>query len=581
MKKTIAIFITGFLLGGVVLNNVLLHKVTSTPVATLPDGGEYIGEMNNGVLQGYGEMTWPDGMHYKGYFKNGLFHGEGLITLSRGERYTGGFSKGQITGVGEFIYSESSHYKGELVNGLMHGLGTFVDINGEYTGQFKDNLFQGMGSYQHVNGDTYSGMHHQGKYHGAGVYVGNDGEQFSGEFINGALTGQGIHKTTDGSEYQGSFDNWSYQGQGSYTDNEGTKWIGSFESGALTGQGELIGKDGYLYRGEFSNWRYEGVGEFHSGKGDIYKGEFKYGKYHGKGSMVFKKPLDGIKTINGTWYRGRLEKDDARPDMLTPKEFHEWVLYNQNSLLEKAWKELEENNPNNIDLYLLTVAGDANQGVFRREANFVKQYFDTQLGTQGKSMQLVNSRLTAKEIPQSTITSIKRSLNTVSQRMDEQQDILFVYLTSHGSKDHQFYLNHPEMPLNDLPAHELASMLADIPVKYKVLVVSACYSGGFIPELKDENTLVMTASASDRTSFGCSDNNDFTYFGEAFIRDALPNSDSFSEAFDKAFELVSQREKDEEFEASIPQIHKPQGILNQLKRWRIGLLEKANDEAIE
>ena len=337
------------------------------------------------------------------------------------------------------------------------------------------------------------------------------------------------------------------------------------------------GKLSYLYRGELSNWRYEGMGEYHSSKGDIYKGEFKYGKYHGKGTMVFHKPLDGISTINGTWHRGRLETDDARPDMLTQKSFHELVLYNQNSLLEKTWHALEENNPSNIDLYLLTVAGDGNQGVFRREANSIKQYFDTELGTQGKSMQLVNSRLTAHEIPQCTITSIKSSLNYLAKRMDEQQDILFVYLTSHGSKDHKFYLNHPEMPLNDLPAHELATMLASIPVKYKVLVVSACYSGGFIPEFEDENTLVMTASASDRTSFGCADNNDFTYFGEAFIKESLPSSNSFSEAFEKTFELVSQREKAQGFEPSIPQIYKPEGILDQLKRWRAGLLEKESD----
>jgi hypothetical protein len=574
MKKTAVIFVTGFLLGGIFLNNVLLNKITSTPVAILPDGGDYFGDMADGVLHGFGEIQWPDGMRYKGEFNNGLFHGEGRMVYSTGESYEGIFTKGEITGIGEFIFSELSHYRGEMQNGLMHGSGTFVDKNGEYTGQFKDNFFHGIGSYQQASGDRYSGMFKEGLYHGKGIYIGNDDEQYNGEFVKGIFTGQGLHKPEDGSEYQGGFDNWLYQGQGTFTDSEGNKWIGQYENGVLTGQGELIGKDGYLYRGEFSDWRYDGEGEFHSAQGDIYKGSFKYGKYHGQGTMVYKKPLDGIKTINGTWHRGGLVSDEARPELLSQKSFHELALYNQNELLEKAWQNIEENNPNKIDLYLLSVAGDGRQGVFRREANSIKQYFDDALGTQGKSMQLVNSRLTARDIPQSTVTSIKASLNSMAQRMDAQQDILFVYLTSHGSIDHKFYLNHPEMPLNDLSAQELANMLAEIPVKHKVVVISACYSGGFIDALKNDNTLIMTAAAFDRTSFGCADNNEFTYFGEALVKDALPNSKSFSEAFDQAFEIVSQREKDQGFEPSMPQIHKPNGILAQLKKWRAGLPKK-------
>ena len=577
MKKTIVIFIAGFVLGGLFLNQGMLHKITSVPVATLPDGGKYIGELSNGVLQGFGEIEWPNGTRFEGQFENGEFHGEGQMEFINGQSYTGEFSHGEITGYGTFIYDDNSYYKGEMLNGLMNGSGTFVEKGGEYTGQLKDNLFHGSGSYSHENGDGYSGMYQQGRYHGKGVFTYSSGEQFSGDFDKGAFTGQGLHKSIDAGEYQGGFEEWHYQGKGTYTDQWGEKWIGEFDNGALTGQGEYLGKDGSFYRGEFSDWRYHGKGEYHSVEGDVFKGRFKYGKYHGKGTLTYKQPLDGIKTIKGYWRRGRLEADEGRPELLSEKSFHELALYNQNELLEKAWKGLKDNDPNNIDLYLLTVAGDGRQGVFRREANYIKEYFDKELGTQGKSMQLVNSRLTARDIPQSTITSIKRSLNVMAQRMDSQQDVLFLYLTSHGSKNHKFYLNHPAMSRNDLSAKELASMLADIPVKWKVLVVSACYSGGFIPELKDENTLVITAAASDKTSFGCSDGAEFTYFGEAFIKDALPTSDSFSEAFDKAFELVSLREKAEEFEASIPQIHKPKAILAQLKRWRAGLVEKVDD----
>ena len=43
--------------------------------------------------------------------------------------------------------------------------------------------------------------------------------------------------------------------------------------------------------------------------------------------------------------------------------------------------------------------------------------------------------------------------------------------------------------------------------------------------------MVITAARADRTSFGCADENDFTYFGRAFFNEALPASGSFFEAF--------------------------------------------------
>ena len=48
-----------------------------------------------------------------------------------------------------------------------------------------------------------------------------------------------------------------------------------------------------------------------------------------------------------------------------------------------------------------------------------------------------------------------------------------------------------------LPAATLAELLAESGIRWKVVLVSACYSGGFIPPLADEQTLVMTAARAD------------------------------------------------------------------------------------
>jgi hypothetical protein len=87
------------------------------------------------------------------------------------------------------------------------------------------------------------------------------------------------------------------------------------------------------------------------------------------------------------------------------------------------------------------------------------------------------------------------------------------------------------MELADLPADELAAVLAPLKNRDKVIVISACYSGGFIPALKDERTLIMTASRADRVSFGCSEEADFTYFGDALFAQALNQTDDLQQAF--------------------------------------------------
>ena len=141
-------------------------------------------------------------------------------------------------------------------------------------------------------------------------------------------------------------------------------------------------------------------------------------------------------------------------------------------------------------------------------------------------------------------------------------------MSSHGSRDFEFSLRQSGVSLGNLPAKTLAEMLEDVPVKWKVIVVSACYSGGFIPELADDNTLVITAAADDRSSFGCSDRADFTYFGEAFFKHALPLSDSFVSAFEKAVGMLTIREFFKGYKSSIPQLQMGEDIEQHLVRWR-------------
>jgi hypothetical protein len=98
-------------------------------------------------------------------------------------------------------------------------------------------------------------------------------------------------------------------------------------------------------------------------------------------------------------------------------------------------------------------------------------------------------------------------------------------------------------------------MLRESGIRWRVIVVSACYAGAFVEPLKNDNTIILTAAAEDRTSFGCSDDNDLTYFGEAFYRDALPKAPSLRAAFEAAKAAILKRETEEGETPSNPQAY--------------------------
>lgn len=50
-----------------------------------------------------------------------------------------------------------------------------------------------------------------------------------------------------------------------------------------------------------------------------------------------------------------------------------------------------------------------------------------------------------------------------------------------------------------------------------VVVISACFSGVFVPTLAQPNRMVLTAARPDRTSFGCGQDIKYPYFDDCFL----------------------------------------------------------------
>jgi hypothetical protein len=232
----------------------------------------------------------------------------------------------------------------------------------------------------------------------------------------------------------------------------------------------------------------------------------------------------------------------------------EQLYYAQYRLIAKAVRGLAEQRPGVTDLYFVGFAGDAHQDVFLREIRSVRQLFDERFDTRGRSINLVNNVATMGSEPLASSHNLLAALDQVSARMDPEEDVLFLYLTSHGTPG-VLAVDFQPLHLNHLTVENLKKMLDETQIKWRVIVVSACYSGSFIQPLRNETSLIITASRGDRVSFGCNNENDFTYFGRAYFNEALRHTYSFIEAQNQASQTVAKWETAEELKPSLPQIH--------------------------
>ena len=249
----------------------------------------------------------------------------------------------------------------------------------------------------------------------------------------------------------------------------------------------------------------------------------------------------------------------------------EQVIYAQPRMVHDALARLTSRVSGKPNLYLLTFAGDGGEDVFRNEAEYAAQLFTTRFGPTVHSLVLENNPATLTTHPLASWSNLEAALGGLHQIMQPNQDILLLYVTSHGSEDHTLLVDMDPLPLDQIDAQDLAGILAMHQFKWKVLVINACYSGGFVPALRGPGTMLLTAARSDRSSFGCGSESDITYFGHAWLEDALNHTDNFAEAFKRASGEIAKWEKQDQLTPSEPQIDIGSGVEHQLARWRLGL----------
>jgi hypothetical protein len=189
----------------------------------------------------------------------------------------------------------------------------------------------------------------------------------------------------------------------------------------------------------------------------------------------------------------------------------------------------------------IVVAGD-----FRAHSGAPSEVFDN--GRRDITKALVNLGFVPSHIKQfsvkpeqdTAINPLRSEMETIDTEFRklarQSSGGCFLYFTSHGAPQGILIGNNLVAP--NVIAQMVNDACAD---RMTVVVVSACYSGVFIPALRTENRMILTAARPDRTSFGCGEANVYTFFDQCFL-ESIPQSRDFPMLAGKVQECVAQRE---------------------------------------
>jgi len=257
---------------------------------------------------------------------------------------------------------------------------------------------------------------------------------------------------------------------------------------------------------------------------------------------------------------GMTEGERRRSYELSP-ELHRGLsaaaMRAQAQRLDAALAALQPQRPGAPDTYVVSIALDSDP-VFAREAREAGRVLAARYSAQGRTLTLAGPDGVSDDLPQGSISALLRSLQHLGTVMDGREDVLVLYTTSHGA-DIGLAYHFGDTGYGILSPRTLRTTLDEAGIARRVLILSACYSGVFVPVLASNDTAILTAAASTRTSFGCQAENDWTYFGDALINRALRQPVGLEEAARLAGLSVAEWEMKSRFLASLPQTYIGEG----------------------
>ena len=221
--------------------------------------------------------------------------------------------------------------------------------------------------------------------------------------------------------------------------------------------------------------------------------------------------------------------------------------------LDTALRRLAPQRPGTVDAYVIAIALDSDP-VFAREARAAGDVLQRRYDAVGRTIILAGSGGDSdRPSPSGSPASLVRAMARIAELMDESEDVLVLYSTSHGTPLGLTW-REGDRDMASITPKQMRDWLDRNGIRNRLLILSACFSGIFVPGLQTSNSVIVTAAARDRISFGCFADNDWTFFGDAMINHALRKPQSLGAAYAEATALVSEWERRFEVTPSQPQI---------------------------
>jgi Peptidase C13 family len=225
----------------------------------------------------------------------------------------------------------------------------------------------------------------------------------------------------------------------------------------------------------------------------------------------------------------------------------------QSQMFEGMLDNFEPERPNEEDIYFLGVSGEAGNPLYLNEAERALEAMRDVYGTDGRAGILANNASNNARYPFATHSNIEATLNHIAELIDVEDDILFLFLSSRGTQSPSLVLSQPGLILADIDPKGLKKALDDAQIKWRIIVISACYSGGFIPSLADSKTLIITSSDGTDKGLGCAPNKNETWFSKIFFEEGLKKSLGITTAFHATYEILKKQQGADQY-SGLPQM---------------------------
>lgn len=221
--------------------------------------------------------------------------------------------------------------------------------------------------------------------------------------------------------------------------------------------------------------------------------------------------------------------------------------------IDAALAALKPQRPGVVDAYVVVVALDADP-VFNREAREAGRVLAARFDAAGRTIVLASDEGSSRADAPGSPHTLALALARVAELMDHNEDVLVLYETSHGEPNGGLVYRDGQHGGGVVTPTRLKELLDPLGFRNRLIILQACFSGQFVPALEDVKTIVVTAAAADRSSFGCRAGNDWTFFGDALINHAFRQPLPLDLQLRRATVLISAAEDHDNLEPSNPQI---------------------------